>query len=111
MTGTESSIDHHQDGILEVAILDLRGRHAPAFETALSEALPLIRRQPGCRSAEICPCLENPQRYLLLVNWADVAAHEQGSRQSEDYRAGAPYCTDSMSLFHWWNITGRPSER
>jgi quinol monooxygenase YgiN len=94
MTGTESSTGHIQGtaqdsaphGILEVAVLDLRGRHAPAFEAALSEAMPLIRRQPGCHSAEVRPCLENPQRYLLVVNWVDVAAHEEGFRRSEDYR-------------------------
>jgi quinol monooxygenase YgiN len=94
MTGTESSTGHVQGtaqdsapgGILEVAVLDLRGRHATAFEAALSEAMPLIRRQPGCHSAEVRPCMENPQRYLLVVNWADVAAHEEGFRRSEDYR-------------------------
>lgn len=86
MTGTESPAGHIQDDILEVAVLDVRPAHAPAFEAALSEAMPLIRRQPGCRSAEVRPCLENPQRYLLLVNWVDVAAHENGFRRSEDYR-------------------------
>ncbi len=86
MTGTESPAGHIQDGILEVAVLDVRPGHAPEFEAALSEAMPLIRRQPGCRSAEVRPCLESPQRYLLLVNWVDVAAHENGFRRSEDYR-------------------------
>lgn len=90
MTATESSTGNAAgpaaDGILEVAVLDVRGRHAPAFKAALSEAMPLIRRQPGCRSAEVRPCLENPQRYLLMVNWASVAAHEEGFRRSEDYR-------------------------
>lgn len=86
MTGTESSAARGQGGILELAVLDVRGGQAPAFEAALSEALPLIRRQPGCRSAEIRPCLENRQRYLLLVNWSDVAAHEEGFRRSPDYR-------------------------
>lgn len=86
MTGTESSAARDQDGILELAVLDVRGRQTPAFEAALSEALPLIRRQPGCRSAEIRPCLENQQRYLLLVRWSDVAAHEEGFRRSPDYR-------------------------
>jgi len=86
MTGTESPARHRQDGILEVAVLDVRPGHALAFKAALSEAMPLIRRQPGCRAAEVRPCLENPQRYLLMVDWTDVAAHEDGFRRSEDYR-------------------------
>lgn len=73
-------------GILEVALLDVRDRQGMAFETAMSEALPLIRRQPGCLNADVHPCLENPQRYLLLVTWITRAAHEDGFRKSEDYR-------------------------
>lgn len=86
MTQTESSADSEDGGILELALLDVRGKQNSAFETALSEALPLIRRQPGCRRAEVRPCLENPQRYLLLVNWASLADHEQGFRRSNDYK-------------------------
>jgi heme-degrading monooxygenase HmoA len=73
-------------GILELALLDVRSGQNSAFEAALSEAMPLIRRQPGCSSAELRPCLENPQRYLLLVNWVNVAAHEDGFRRSADYK-------------------------
>lgn len=90
MTGTESSASaiqaHAPAAILEVAVLDVRGTHAQAFEAALSEAMPLIQRQPGCLDAAVRPCLEKPGRYLLLVNWADVAAHEQGFRRSADYQ-------------------------
>lgn len=74
------------NGILELALLDVRAGQTEAFETALSEALPLIRRQPGCVKAEIRPCVENPQRYLLLVTWVTLAAHEDGFRKSQDYR-------------------------
>ena len=86
MTQTESPPDTASDGILELALLDVRGKQRNAFEAALSEALPLIRRQPGCRHAEVRPCLESPQRYLLLVTWASLADHEQGFRRSHDYK-------------------------
>ena len=74
------------DAILELAVLDLRHGQAGAFEAALAEALPLIRRQPGCRHVEIRPCLENTQRFVLLVWWARLADHEDGFRHSADYR-------------------------
>jgi heme-degrading monooxygenase HmoA len=86
MTQTESSTGVAAGGILELALLDVRGMQVRAFETALSEALPLIRRQPGCRSAEVRPCMENPQRFLLLVHWGSLADHEQGFRRSDDYK-------------------------
>lgn len=87
MTQPESHAIRITDGdILEVAMLDVRRGQEKAFETALQQALPLIRRQPGCRQAAVRPCLENPGRYLLLVYWATLADHEQGFRGSDDYR-------------------------
>lgn len=74
------------EGILELALLDVRAGQTEAFKSALSEALPLIRRQPGCRHAEIRPCVENSRRFLLLVTWDTLAAHEDGFRKSQDYR-------------------------
>jgi len=72
--------------ILETAVLDIRPGRTDAFRQALAEALPLIRRQPGCLGAEVRPCLENPRRFLLLVTWARLADHDPGFRQSADYR-------------------------
>lgn len=72
--------------ILELAVLDVRRGQAAAFETAMAEALPLIQRQPGCQHVEVRPCLENAQRFVLLVWWARLADHEDGFRRSADYR-------------------------
>ena len=69
-----------------MAILDLRAGRRHDFEAALAEALPLIRRQPGCQRAELRPCVENDHRYILLVWWATLDDHEQGFRRSADYR-------------------------
>lgn len=72
--------------ILELAVLDVRRDGTRDFESALTEALPLIRRQRGCQHVELRPCLENAQRYILLVWWATLADHQEGFRQSADYR-------------------------
>lgn len=73
-------------GILEIALLDIRPGQTARFTRAMAEALPLIRRQPGCHGASLRPCLENPQRYLLQVYWARLTDHDPGFRQSADYR-------------------------
>ena len=72
--------------ILEVAVLDVRPGMAGAFRQALGEALPLIRRQPGCLGAEVRPCLEDAHQFILLATWARPEDHEPGFRQSADYR-------------------------
>lgn len=84
MPSSESPVT--RDAVLEVAVLDIRNGQRAAFETAVTEALPLIRRQPGCLQAELRPCVEQGQRYILLVWWATIEAHEQGFRRSADYR-------------------------
>lgn len=72
--------------VLEVAVLDVRAGQADRFEAAMARALPLIRRQPGCRDVTVRPCLENPSRYLLLAHWDTLADHMTGFRTSADYQ-------------------------
>ena len=72
--------------ILEVAILNLRPASGPAFEAAFREASAIIAASPGCLAHELRPCLESPDRYLLLVQWRSVADHIVGFRQSAPYQ-------------------------
>jgi heme-degrading monooxygenase HmoA len=71
--------------ILEHAILNVKEGQGVAFETALAEALPLIKTTPGFIRLEVKPCLENANRYLLLVEWQRLEDHTQGFRGSDRY--------------------------
>ena len=73
--------------ILEHAILDVDPAETPDYEAALKEALPLIRETPGFVRLDIRPCLEKPGRYLLLVEWRELADHTVGFRTSDRYQA------------------------
>ena len=57
-----------------------------AFEVAMRKAVPLISASDGFLGIEVLPCIERPGRYLLLVKWTDVDAHEIGFRESERYQ-------------------------
>ncbi len=72
--------------ILEHAILDVAPEHTADYERSLAEALPLIAATPGFVDLEVRPCLERPGRYLLLVRWESVEAHEVGFRKSNRYQ-------------------------
>ena len=72
--------------ILEHALLNIRPGESPAFERAMQEALPLIAATPGCIGIEVRPCLETPDRYLLLVRWETLEDHTIGFRGSERYQ-------------------------
>lgn len=72
--------------ILEHAILNVRPGQGPGFETALNGALHLIAATPGFIGLEVRPCIENPDRYLLLVRWETLEAHTVGFRDSARYQ-------------------------
>jgi heme-degrading monooxygenase HmoA len=72
--------------ILEHAILNVKpGQHA-AFEAAMQNARPLIEASEGFLSIDVLPCIETPGRYVLLVKWTSVEAHELGFRGSDRYQ-------------------------
>ena len=72
--------------ILEHAILNVRPGESPAFLSALGEALPLISATEGFISLEVRPCLETPDRFVLLVKWQTLEAHTIGFRGSPRYQ-------------------------
>ncbi len=83
--------------IFEHATLNVRPGESPAFRLALEQALPLIATTPNFIRLNVKPCLENPDRYLLLVEWQTLEAHAQGFRGSERYQQ---WCT---LLHHFYN--------
>ncbi len=74
------------DPILEVAILNVRASACGEFEAAFREASPIIASMPGYISHELRPCLEVPNRYILLVHWRSLEDHTIGFRQSSEYQ-------------------------
>lgn len=72
--------------VLEVAILDVKTGQNGEFEAAFQQAAPLIASIPGYVSHELQKCLEQPQRYILLVQWQTLEAHTIGFRQSAQYQ-------------------------
>lgn len=76
--------------ILEHALLDVLPGRETAFGAAFDDARPLIARQPGGRSLRLERCLEQPSRYLLLVEWDALQDHTEGFRASRSHGALSP---------------------
>ena len=72
--------------ILEVAILDVKPELVGDFENAFREASQYIAATPGYVSHELQRCLEDANRYILLVQWQTLEAHTQGFRGSPRYK-------------------------
>ncbi len=72
--------------ILEVAILDVKPGQTTDFEVAFNQAQAIISCMKGYVSHQLQRCLENEQRYILLVNWQTLEDHTEGFRQSAEYQ-------------------------
>ncbi|MGX1926578.1 antibiotic biosynthesis monooxygenase family protein [Vibrio sp. NH-7] len=72
--------------ILEVAILDVKPNLESEFEQNFAKAQAIIASMKGYISHQLQRCVENPSRYILLVNWQTIEDHEQGFRQSAQYQ-------------------------
>jgi heme-degrading monooxygenase HmoA len=72
--------------ILELAILDVRPGETAEFETAFAEAKTIISAMPGFDHLQLQRCIENRDRYVLLVGWDRLEDHTEGFRGSPEYQ-------------------------
>ncbi|MFN0254819.1 antibiotic biosynthesis monooxygenase family protein [Pedobacter ureilyticus] len=73
-------------GVLEVAILNVIPNLTAEFETAFAKAERIIASMKGYVSHQLQKCIEDPAKYILLVNWTDLEAHTVGFRGSAEYQ-------------------------
>lgn len=72
--------------ILELAILNIRPGQGPAFEEAFAQAQSILAASAGYISHQLQRCLEDQNKYLLLVQWNRLEDHTVGFRQSPEYQ-------------------------
>ncbi|RYY60690.1 MAG: antibiotic biosynthesis monooxygenase [Chitinophagaceae bacterium] len=71
--------------ILEVAMLFIKPGRSSDFEIDFKKAGQYISSIPGYRSHRLQKCLEQTDKYLLLVEWDKLEDHTIGFRQSDAY--------------------------
>lgn len=72
--------------ILEVAVLDVIPGRESRFEEHFRLASHIISSRKGYAGHQLQRCIEQPNRYILLVNWESLEDHTIGFRQSADYQ-------------------------
>ena len=70
--------------VLEVAIFDITPGSEEAFAAAYREGRALVEQTPGFRTIRMTRGVETPTRFVLLVEWDSVAAHQE-FRDSERF--------------------------
>ncbi|EZH71824.1 antibiotic biosynthesis monooxygenase [Aquimarina atlantica] len=72
--------------ILEQAILHIKPGESEAFEKAFKEAQKIISTMKGYIRHDVLKCIEENDKYVLLVEWETIEDHETGFRKSEEYQ-------------------------
>ncbi|MGX6606387.1 antibiotic biosynthesis monooxygenase family protein [Micromonosporaceae bacterium Da 78-11] len=71
--------------ILEVGLINVIPGAQDAFVAAYRTAHPILAGTPGCLSVRMTHGVESPTRFVLLVEWESVEAHEQNFRGTERF--------------------------
>lgn len=71
--------------VLEVADIEVTPGAEDAFVQAFGSVREVLAGTPGCRSVRMTRGVESPARFVLLVEWDDLAAHEENFRATERF--------------------------
>lgn len=72
--------------ILEVAMLQIKPGLIDEFERSFKKASVIISKMKGYIHHELQRCVEDPNKYILLVKWETLEDHTIGFRGSEEYQ-------------------------
>jgi heme-degrading monooxygenase HmoA len=95
--------------VLEVAVIEVTPGQEDAFVAAYRRVRPEVTGTPGCRSVRMTRGVESPSRFVLLVEWDSVEAHERGFRATERFarwRAGiGPHFAAPPQVEHYADVS------
>jgi heme-degrading monooxygenase HmoA len=73
--------------VLEVGDIEVLAGREDEFVAAYLGVREVLAGTPGCRAVRLTRGIESPSRFVLLVEWDDVAAHEQNFRGTDRFTA------------------------
>ncbi len=71
--------------VLEVADITVQPGSEPDFAAAYRAAREILVATSGCQSVRMTQGVETPTRFVLLVEWDSVEAHEVNFRQTDRF--------------------------
>ena len=92
--------------VLEVALIDVTD--PDAFEAAYLGARSIIAETDGCQSVRMTRGIETANRFVLLVEWDSVTAHNANFRETDrfvSWRAAiGPYFANPPRVEHFTDV-------
>jgi heme-degrading monooxygenase HmoA len=71
--------------VLEVADIKIVEGSEQEFADAFQSIRHVLEGTEGCHGAKLHRCIESPSRFVLLVQWEDVDAHEKNFRGTDRF--------------------------
>jgi heme-degrading monooxygenase HmoA len=94
--------------VLEVADIRVRPGSEDEFVAAFHGVREVLDSTPGCRSVRMTHGVESPDRFVLLVEWDSVDAHDQNFRATDRFAqwrgAIGPYFAQPPVVEHFENV-------
>jgi heme-degrading monooxygenase HmoA len=94
--------------VLEVALIDVIPGQEDAFAAAYRLGHPVLAGSPGCRSVRMTRGIESPSRFVLLVEWDSVEAHNENFRDTERFQTWrghiGPYFANPPRVEHFLDV-------
>jgi heme-degrading monooxygenase HmoA len=94
--------------VLEVALIDVIPGQEDAFAAAYRLGHPALAGSPGCRSVRMTRGIESPSRFVLLVEWDSVEAHNENFRDTERFQTWrghiGPYFANPPRVEHFLDV-------
>ncbi|MFM2362823.1 MAG: hypothetical protein RLZZ316_1725 [Bacteroidota bacterium] len=72
--------------ILELATIEIKAGTNVAFEAALEKAQAVISQSKGYIGHQFQKCIEQDNKYVLLIRWQTLEDHTIGFRASELFK-------------------------
>lgn len=92
--------------VIELATIDIKPNTGPDFEQALEQAKKVIAQSKGFIRIEVKNCIEQPDRYVLLIYWETLEDHTVSFRESDlfkEWRALiGPFFEKPPFVQHYW---------
>ena len=96
--------------VVEYIRYRIDARRRDQFEGAYAEAGHSLAASSHCLAYEVGRGVEDPESYIVRIEWDSVEGHEQGFRQSPEFRAFfacvQPFVDDIEEMRHYQQLDG-----
>ena len=94
--------------VLEVALINVLPGQEDAFTEAYARAYETLAGTPGCHSVRMTQGIESPSRFVLLVEWDSVDAHNDNFRATSRFATWrgliGPYFDGAPNVAHFADV-------